>query len=110
MEERRLEELRKNEDQKEAARREMERQRQQEMEDNKRQELLTRRQKEQDEVLRLKGVNHGLGLELSQLVRIFNINYDCPRINNDFTSIFDRRTKSKNYRRRSLKPASEFPP
>ncbi len=69
MEERRLEELRNSEEQKEAARKEMERQRQQELEDNKRQELLARRQKESDEVLRLKGVNHGLGLELSQLVR-----------------------------------------
>ncbi|ODM95300.1 Intersectin-2 [Orchesella cincta] len=38
-----------------------------EMEENKRSELLARRQKEQDEVLRLKGVNHGLQLELSQL-------------------------------------------
>lgn len=38
------------------------------MEENKRSELLARRQKEQDDVLRLKGVNHGLQLELSQLV------------------------------------------
>lgn len=41
------------------------------MDDSKRQELLARRQKEQDEVLRLKGVNHGLQLELSQLVNFF---------------------------------------
>ena len=68
MEERRSEEMRKAEEQKEAARKEMERQRRVEMEENKRLELLARRQKEQDEVLRLKGVNHGIGLELSQLV------------------------------------------
>jgi chromosome segregation ATPase len=68
LEERRLEELQKNEEQKEQARREMERQRKAEMEENKRQELLGRRQKEADDILKLKGVNHGLGLELSQLV------------------------------------------
>ncbi len=72
MEERRMEEFRKKEEEKDHARREMERQRRAEMEGNKRQELLSRRQKEQEEVLRIKGVNNGLGLEISQLVILFN--------------------------------------
>jgi hypothetical protein len=63
-----MEEFRKKEEEKESARREMERQRKLEMGENKRQELMSRRQKDQEEVLRLKGVNNGLGLEISQLV------------------------------------------